>query len=248
MFTFTVMDLVIDIGNTRCKIAIFREDGELLFDTALPKLTVDDLMQLLEEHPVKYAILSSVADTYPEVEMLLQKTTHYIHFSHSTKLPISIQYDTPTTLGLDRIANAVAANCYFPEKDVLSIQAGSCLVFDFIDKKANFQGGAISPGLAMRFQALHHFTKRLPLLEKNENPPLIGKNTQQSIQSGVINGIVHEINETIRQYQCHYPELQVLFSGGDSVYLQKSIKNTIFADSKFVQKGLHKILRFNVEK
>ena len=242
------MDLVIDIGNTLCKAAIFREDGELLFDEVLPELKVDNIALWLEKYPVTSAILSSVAETYPEIEALLEKSTYYVPFLHTTKVPVTIQYDSPATLGLDRIANAVAAACFFPEKNVLSIQAGSCLVFDFIDKDANFQGGAIAPGLSMRFQALHHFTKRLPLLEKNENPPLIGKDTQQSIQSGVINGIIHEINETIRQYHRYYPDLQVLLSGGDSIYLQKSIKNTIFATSKFVLKGLHKILRFNAEK
>jgi len=242
------MDLVIDIGNTLCKIAIFRENGEPVFDTALPELKVDDITSLLEKYPVKYAILSSVAGNYPEIKALLKSFTHYVHFSHTTKLPIGIQYDSLSTLGLDRIANAVAAAHSFPEKNVLSIQTGSCLVFDFIDKKANFHGGSIAPGLSMRFQALHHFTQRLPLLEKNETPPLIGKDTQQSIQSGVINGIIHEINGTILQYQRLFPDLQVILSGGDSIYLQNSIKNTIFADSKFVLKGLHKILRFNVEK
>jgi len=242
------MDLVIDIGNTFCKIAIFRETGELLFDEILPELKEEDIILWLEKFSVKRSILASVAETYSEIETLLKKNTHYLHFSHTTKLPISIQYDSPETLGLDRIAAAVAAASFFPEKNVLSIQAGSCLVFDFIDKEANFQGGAIAPGLSMRFQALHHFTKRLPLLAPHENFSLVGKDTQQSIQSGVINGIIHEINGTILQYQQHYPDLQVILSGGDSIYLQKSIKNTIFAASKFVLKGLHKILRFNVEK
>jgi len=242
------MDLVIDIGNTLCKTALFQEDGELFSDAVFPELKMADIILLLEKHPVKYAILSSVAETYPEIETFLKKSTHYVHFSHTTKLPVTIQYDSPLTLGLDRIANAVAATYFFSGKNVLSIQTGSCLVFDFIDNKANFQGGAIAPGLSMRFQALHHFTKRLPLIEKNDNPPLIGKNTQQSIQSGVINGIIHEINGTILQYQHLYPDLQILLSGGDSKYLQNSIKNAIFADSKFVLKGLHKILRFNVEK
>ena len=242
------MDLVIDIGNTLCKIAIFRENGELIFDETLPALKTDDMILWLEKYPVKHSILSSVAATYPEIEALLEGSTHYLHFSHTTKLPISIQYDSLATLGLDRIANAVAAASFFPEKNVLSIQAGSCLVFDFIDKEANFQGGAIAPGLSMRFQALHRFTQRLPLLVPQEHFPLVGKDTQQSIQSGVINGIIHEINGTMMQYQQHYSDLQVILSGGDSIYLQKSIKNTIFAVSKFVLKGLHKILRFNAEK
>jgi type III pantothenate kinase len=242
------MNLVIDIGNTLCKIAIFMEDEELLFYTAVTKLKTDDILLVLEKYPVKHAILSSVAETYSEIETILKSHTHYVHFSHTTKLPITIQYNSLSTLGLDRIANAVAAACFFPKKNVLSIQAGSCLVFDFIDQEAHFQGGAIAPGLSMRFRALHHFTKRLPLLEKSDNPPLIGKDTQQSIQSGVINGIIHEINETIRQYQRHYSDLQILLSGGDSIYLQNSIKNAIFADSKFVLKGLHKILMLNVEK
>ncbi len=241
------MDLVIDVGNTFQKVAIFTGKGDLFFDTLFSELQVDDIAKLLEIHTIENTIFSSVTHDYPEIIALLQTKTNYLHFTHTAKLPITIDYDSPHTLGLDRIANAVAAHKLFPKENVLSIQTGSCLVFDFIDRHAHFHGGAISPGLSMRFNALHHFTRRLPLPEKNEIPPLIGKSTQHSIQSGVINGIIHEINETIRQYLQYYPDLQVILSGGDSDYLQKSIKNAIFAGSKFVLKGLHEILKFNVE-
>ena len=168
-------------------------------------------------------------------------------FSHKTSLPICIKYKTPETLGLDRIANAVAANALFPNENVLSIQAGTCLVMDFVTKDAEYLGGSIAPDLEMRFSALHHFTKRLPLVKKQKINYFIGKTTEESIRSGVLNGIADEINGAIERYREQFGELKIILTGGNKNDLENSIKSTIFAAPNLVLNGLHKILTFNAK-
>jgi type III pantothenate kinase len=241
------MDLAIDIGNSFHKAALFSEKGEMVYYKCYKNITIDHIKEFFDFFPIENSILSSVGRDHAEIIKYLQSETHYIPFSHNSKLPISIVYDNLKTLGLDRIANAVAAYSNFAGYNILSIQAGSCLVFDFITKEGNYLGGSISPGIEMRFNALHHFTRRLPLLSKKEINYFIGHSTQQSIESGVINGVIHEINGFISNYKTNYKDLKILISGGDSDYLQNSIKNTIFVGSSFILCGLHKILKFNVE-
>lgn len=240
--------MVIDIGNTLQKVAVFSADGEELLFRQFSCIELADIQSLFYQFPVSRSILSSVGEEKRDIEHFLDKESRYIPFSYQLKLPIRIRYDNPETLGSDRIANAVASYLSYPGTPVLSIQAGSCLVYDCIDENGTYLGGAISPGIEMRFKALQHFTKRLPLLSKSEVSFLIGQSTQQSIESGVINGVKNEIEGFISSYQDQFKGLQVLLSGGDSYYLQKSIKNTIFVGSNFVLKGLHKILTINVEK
>ena len=242
------MNLVIDIGNTLQKVGVFSEEGELIFYQAYTTIALDELQRLIEQHHIHHTILSSVVKEETKIEQLLKQTTHYIPFNQHTALPITILYDYPETLGLDRRANAVAACSRFPQENVLSIQAGSCLVYDFIDDKGNYRGGAISPGINMRFKALHTFTGKLPQLNVREIDFTIGNTTQQSIESGVINGAIYEINGFIEQYRKEIPDMKVLIAGGDSGYLHKSIKSAIFVGSNFILYGLHEILKFNVEK
>ena len=239
--------LAIDIGNTLQKAAVFSEDGKMLFLCEKERLTTEALSSILEEYSVGHSILSSVGEAAEELSGFLQKETAMLVFSHRTPLPIRIKYETPETLGLDRIANAVAANALFPNKNVLSIQAGTCLVMDFMTKDAEYTGGSISPGLEMRFEALHHFTRRLPRVKKQDIGYFIGKTTEESIRSGVINGIADEINGAIARYREQFGELQIVLTGGDKNDLEKRIKSTIFAAPNMVLYGLYKILAFNVE-
>lgn len=241
------MDLAIDIGNSFHKAALFSEKGEMVYYKCYKSITIDNVKEFFDFFTIERSIFSSVGTEHAEIIKYLQSETNYFPFSHNSKLPISIVYDNPKTLGLDRIANAVAAYSNFAGSNILSIQAGSCLVFDFITKEGDYLGGSISPGIEMRFNALHHFTHRLPLLSKKEINYFIGHSTQQSIKSGVINGVIYEINGFINNYKSNYKDLKVVISGGDSEYLQNSIKNTIFVGSSFILCGLHKILKFNVE-
>lgn len=241
------MDLVIDIGNSLHKIGLYSEEGELELFLQYDYLRKEDLEVLLSIYRVRHSILSSVGKEDPGLKELLESETIFTHFSHESLLPVEIRYKNPQSLGLDRIANAVAAHTEYAGEDILSIQAGTCLVYDFTDRNGIYHGGAISPGLNMRFQALNYFTEKLPLYSKREIDFLTGTSTQQSIESGVINGVIHEINGFMTQYEARYPGIKILLSGGDSAYLQKSIKNAIFVGSKFILNGLHKILKLNVE-
>ena len=178
----------------------------------------------------------------------LDERTRLQRFSASCLLPIHIQYATPKTLGTDRIANAVGANALYPNRNVLSIMAGTCLVADFVNDKGEYMGGSIAPGVRMRFQALSEFTARLPLVEPEIIDFLVGDNTENSILSGVMNGITQEIDGIIRQYSRHYNRLKVILSGGDAELLQNFIKKRIFAAQNPVLVGLHKILILNASK
>lgn len=241
------MDLTIDIGNTRCKVGVFTPNGEMLFFEHFENISIKQLQFLCDKYGVRRSILSSVRKEDPELITFLASNTRHVLFSHTSKLPITVGYHTPQTLGLDRLAGAVASHCCFPKEDVLSIQAGSCIVYDFIDQNGIYYGGAISPGIDMRFKALKHFTGKLPLVEKSEIDHYVGNNTQQSIKSGVINGLIFEIKGFIDQYERDYPDLKIILSGGDAEYLRKSIKNVIFAGSNFILKGLHEILKINAK-
>lgn len=241
------MDLVIDIGNTRCKVGIFNIIGEMLFFENFENLSLSRLQFLCDEYKVRRSILSSVRKEDPELITSLASNTQHVLFSHTSKLPITVAYHTPQTLGLDRLAGAVASCQSFPKEDVLSIQAGSCMVYDFVDRNGIYHGGAISPGIDMRFKALKQFTGKLPLIEKSEINYYVGNDTQQSIKSGVINGLIFEVKGFIDQYKSDYPNLKIILSGGDAEYLRKSIKNVIFAGSNFILKGLHEILKINAE-
>jgi type III pantothenate kinase len=167
---------------------------------------------------------------------------------HATSLPITNQYATPSTLGMDRLAGVCGATQLFPDENTLVIDAGTCVKFDFVDKHKNYLGGAISPGLSMRFRAVHAFTSRLPMLVPANDPELIGNSTETSIQSGVINGMVEEIDGIIVRYQKKYPDLKVILSGGDGAFFENKLKASIFASPNVVLIGLNSILIYNVDR
>jgi len=218
-----------------------------MYCQSFPAISQKILASVFYVYPVEFSIISSVADSSAHVVDFLEKHTKVIQFSHQTQLPISILYKNAETLGLDRIANAVGAATLFPNRNVLSIQAGTCLVLDFVNEKEEYLGGSISPGLTMRFETLHEKTKKLPLLREPNLPhSCLGMDTDESIISGVINGICYEIDGFIEDYQKKFDDLVVLFTGGDAPCLQKSIKNTIFAASNIVLKGLNEIIKYNV--
>ena len=241
-----INNLVIDIGNTLQKIAVFNND-ECVYYQSFPVITKEILLSIFDHHIIKNSIISSVAEFDVRLVNFLKTNTKMICYSHQTKLPITILYKSIETLGLDRIANAVGAVALFPAKNVLSIQAGSCLVLDFVNEHGEYLGGSISPGMSMRFEALHEKTKNLPLLHTKEIlPEFLGTDTFSSLSSGVINGICSEIDGFIEAYKTCFNNLIVLLTGGDAPCLQKSIKNTIFAAPNVVLKGLNEIIKYNV--
>ena len=239
------MDLVIDIGNTLKKVAVFSEKGKLIQLFQEKRLTVEFLEPLFEEYSIRRAIVSSVGDEEAEALAWIEARARLVRFTHSCRLPIELDYATPETLGTDRIANAVGAHALYPNHNVLSIMAGTCLVADYVNAEGEYLGGSISPGLRMRFQALPQFTARLPLVEPEELVPLIGDTTQKSILAGVVLGMAYEIDGWIADYKKFFSPLKVIFSGGDSELLRNFIKKRIFAAQNPILLGLHKILELN---
>jgi len=242
------MRLVLDFGNTLKKIAFY--DGDTLKDiTCCEKLTLVRLKSIITSHPaIDAAIISSVIRYSLSVKNYLEKNFRFIEMNEFTPVPLKVMYKTTETLGKDRLAAAVACSRRFPDKDVLVINAGTCITYDFIHSGLEYRGGAISPGMKMRFSALHNFTDKLPLVSRYIKTEITGNDTESSIISGVMNGIIAEMDGFIDKYKLKNPELLTVLSGGDAKYFDKSLKNSIFAVPNIVVEGLHIILNHNVDK
>ena len=237
------MKLAIDLGNSFQKVAVF--SGDLPEYIEITEDLMNSIGNIFNKYPITSAIISSVVPDLKKTSDLIAAKCPLLILDEMTAVPIKNAYLTPETLGKDRLASVVAANNMFPNKNILVIDAGSCIKYDFIDSLAVYHGGAISPGLNMRLKALNTFTGKLPLIELSECGQLTGNNTQQSILSGVVNGAVAEINGIIEQYEGKYPDLNVILSGGDSEYLVSKLKSRIFAVPNIVLLGLKIILDYN---
>ncbi|MBM3436116.1 MAG: type III pantothenate kinase [Bacteroidetes bacterium] len=248
------MRLLLDFGNTLVKIAFFSSD-KLLDLIVSGNISPRQLSRLIEKteqkHPtagiIKYAMLSSVRRIPKGIEDFLTGRFKLIILGHNTPLPITIDYKTPETLGRDRIALAVAGSGMFPGENILVIDAGTCITYDFVNRNGGYEGGGISPGLLMRFKALHTFTDKLPLIKKFGDTGLIGNSTNSSIISGVLNGAIAEVDYIINRYRKEYAVSKIILTGGDMIYFEKKLKNNIFANSNLVLEGLNMILNYNVE-
>ncbi len=241
------MNLVLDIGNTRTKAALFNK-SDLLEHFYFDKNPLAQIKKLLLQHPnIKFSIVSSVLNHSKDLSNALQRKTNCIEFNADTRLPVGLNYKTPETLGKDRLAAAIGAYTLFKGKNVLSVDAGTCIKFDFVSAAAEYQGGSISPGLEMRFKALNTFTDKLPLLQSDSQySSLTGKSTRESILSGVQNGILLEVKGFIAAYRKQYPDINIVISGGDAPFFENALKSTIFASPNLVLIGLNEILNFNV--
>ncbi|HWY10610.1 MAG TPA: type III pantothenate kinase [Bacteroidia bacterium] len=238
------MNLAIDFGNTRVKAALF--NGHQLVDVkfyqSINDLT-DDTAFLKQSDK---CIIASVVNNEQTITGVLNNIKTSIFFTSQTKVPIKNSYKTISTLGSDRLAASVGAYSLYPTKNILVIDAGTCLKFNFTNAKGEYSGGAISPGLQMRFKALQHFTDKLPLISFNENyDKLVGESTEESILSGVINGILNETDGIINEYKKLYSDLTIVITGGDTDFFAKRLKNRIFAHPHLVLTGLNEILIYN---
>lgn len=241
-------DMVIDIGNTRMKVALFvhnQLDGVLTFSNRAHRQVAD----LIENADAHRGIISNVSNLAQPVTDLFQEHLTILAFNHATPIPIELDYETVDTLGTDRIANAVGAHKGYPSQNVLIIDFGSCIKYDIITSDGVFRGGAIAPGIQMRFKAMHQMTGRLPLIKEWSKADEIwpGKNTQASMVSGVIQGIHSEILRYIDQVNAHYNNLTVIATGGDFGFFDKAFKNIIFANPYLTLHGLHEILLYNTD-
>lgn len=241
------MNLVIDAGNSLVKMAVFQNDRILEKQV----FTKDNFHRNFEIIRRKFprltnSIISSVTSRDPELISEIKKHYPLLELDHSVKLPFINKYITPGTLGKDRIALIAAAVNSYPGKNVLVIDAGTCITYDFKTRKEEYLGGAISPGMQMRFKSLNKFTANLPLVEPRPEAALIGTSTETSILSGIINAIRMELDGMIASYQSEFEDLTVIFTGGDSQILSITLKNSIFANSNFLLEGLNSILEFNM--
>lgn len=242
------MILAIDVGNTRIKAAVF-EDTILLETFVFTKTELQfSIENILKKHKrLTNIVVASVSDVEKQSFNCFQESVN-IHFvSHKDPFPFNNCYETPLTLGIDRLVLAAGATLRFPEQNRLVIDAGTCVTYDFIDENNNYLGGAISPGLRLRYEALHNYTAKLPLLALENPEHLVGKSTTKSIHSGVVNGLVFEIGGFINEYKALYPNFIIILTGGDSEFLAKRLKNTIFANSNFLLESLNQTFQYKIK-
>jgi len=239
------MNLIVDIGNTNAKLAIFSNDEIISFETVEYSDVLDVLNGYQKDYNIEKSILSNVGNKITGLVEFLGEHYFHVNLSIKTKLPIDIDYDTPNTLGVDRIALAVAAFEFSKGNNSLVIDMGSCITYDFVSSKGTYNGGAISPGMNMRFKAMHNFTESLPLVTIKESQSIIGKNTEMSLVNGVVHGITAEIDSYIDTLKTEFGEISIFISGGDQPFFVNKLKNSIFADQKILLRGLNKILNYN---
>jgi type III pantothenate kinase len=233
-------NLVIDEGNTRIKVARFNRNE--LLEVRVFK-SREDVLAWVSTLPIEALILSTVQATVWDMNKL-ETIPFILELNTSTPLPIQIPY---STMGTDRIASACGASVLYPSNTCLVFDTGTCLTHSILTSEKKLLGGSISPGLQMRFKALHHFTGRLPLIDKSQDlPETTGKNTPEAIQSGVILGMVAEISYIIQHYHTKHPDLIVLMTGGDATYFEKTLKEPIFVLPELTLIGLNSILQHNV--
>jgi type III pantothenate kinase len=244
------MNLVLDLGNTYGKIAVC-DHKKVIEAATYERITSREISYFhIRYSELKGAIISSVVNYSREIiDYLNNLFPICIELDHSTPLPIENKYATPDTLGYDRIAAAVGAFTICPGKNVLVIDAGTAITYDIVSARGEFLGGNISQGLEIRFKSLNKYTTRLPHLERPEEvPPLVGSTTQEAIQSGVVNGLLFEMDGFIAAISKKYPKLQVVLTGGDAKYFVGKLKSSIFVDPNLNLIGLNRILEHNADR
>ena len=242
------MKLIIDVGNTAVKIAIYKDEEQISFRRIAHQELPTQLLEILQTYSVQHTILSSVGHLSREHQNFINTLPKPVFLNSDTKVPFRNLYATPKTLGVDRIALAGAATAKFPMQNVLVIDAGTCITYDFISADSEYLGGAIAPGIMSRYKSLHDYTDKLPLLDKKNINYFIGNSTETCIHSGVVNGVVCEIEGVITQYSEVYKKLTVVLTGGDAEFLAKQLKSSIFANSNFLINSLHQLFLYNSKK
>ncbi len=233
-----------DFGNTRLKCALF-QDRELLEMVVLENGHPDTVQTLINSFQPDKSILASVINHDPEVETVLAAATLFHKLGHTSKIPFSTPVGKPETIGADRLAAVAAAVDLFPKQHNLVIGLGTCITYNYVNPAHEFLGGSISPGMQMRFRSMHEYTALLPLVEAENNFPLIGYDTKTNLLSGVILGMAKEIDGIIDAYALKFNNFNVLLTGGDMAFFVPHLKNKIFADPYLIYKGLYAISEFN---
>lgn len=239
-----MITLCFDFGNTNKKVAVFKKD-KLIEQFYLADDNAETIEKLVQETKANRSILSSVVRHNAEVEIVLQDLTSYHKLSAATKLNFTTPVGKPESIGADRLALVSAAVHFYPGRHNLVIGMGSCITYNYITPNAEFVGGSISPGMDMRFKAMHEHTALLPLVSADWTIPLIGYDTKTNLQSGVVYGIIAELDGLIDQYQQRFGNFNAVLTGGNSAFFAGQVKNRIFADHNFLYKGLYALSQIN---
>ena len=244
------MNLCIDQGNSRVKVALFTDEGKLLKSFIYKAFTSSDVERLFSLYPITESIVSSVVNIEPSVVNSLNRLSkRFVLFDHHTPIPIVNDYETPQTLGLDRLAAAVGAAALCPNKDILIIDAGSAITYAVLTRDGHYHGGNIAPGIKVRLTSLHRLSKKLPNVEVDENVfiPLIGKNTNDAIAAGVVRGVAFEVRGYIRALQADEKEgenIEVYLTGGNAPFILNHVKEQMHHEKNLVLIGLNTILQY----
>ena len=237
-------NLVIDVGNSFTKAAVFK-GNEII--KVFSGEDINTSFAEINSYSITNIIVSAVKDVPEAIQNSINTFSSVIYLDHNTSLPIQNLYKSPETLGRDRIAGVVGALSHFKKGPLLVIDAGTCITYDYLNKENAYEGGAISPGINMRFKALNHFTGKLPLIHFRKSFELVGNTTENSILSGVLAGAVKEMEGIINEYLAENNDLKVLITGGDCIFFESNVKSKIFAIPNLVLIGLNKILNYNVK-
>jgi type III pantothenate kinase len=242
------MILTIDVGNTRIKGAVFENYNTLEYFVFPEKEIQEKITAIIKKYQkITHLVVASVGNIEKDTFLRFENKLKVWFISHDDVFPFTNNYSTPKTLGIDRMVLASGATLQFQGKNRLVIDAGTCITYDFIDQNDMYHGGAISPGLRLRYESLHNYTEKLPLLTLENPKNTIGDSTAQSIHSGVVNGLTYEIQGFIEEYSVRYSNFIIILTGGDTDFLAKRLKNTIFANSNFLLESLNQIFQYKIK-
>ncbi len=241
------MHLVVDIGNTRAKYAVFDGKDIVFAGTILKRFSGSIMKKIPSEYILSAAILSNTSQPDPRLLNALGQLPVFIHLSHLTKLPIKNHYGTPESLGKDRLAAAAGAFARIPGQQTLIIDMGTCITMNFLTASGEFTGGNISPGIRMRLKAMHKFTAKLPLVDPLLHDEYFATTTVKALQNGAVKGTFREIDSFIEETRLKFGEINVFLTGGDANFFESYSKNKIFVAPNLVLEGLNEILKYNVE-
>ncbi|MEZ7504161.1 type III pantothenate kinase [Flavobacterium sp. Arc2] len=242
------MILTVDVGNTRIKAAVFEDDillEQFVFSKEELQKKIKNILKKFKN--TSHLVVASVGNIEKQSFLEFEKEVAVHFVSHDDPFPFVNGYETPKTLGIDRMVLAVGATLQFPGQNRLVIDAGTCITFDFVNESDKYLGGAIAPGLQLRYKSLHDFTAKLPLLSLESPKGLVGKSTSESIHSGVVNGLAYEIDGFVDEYRTLCPNFIIILTGGDAEFLAKRLKNTIFANSNFLLESLNQTFQYKIK-
>lgn len=242
------MVLTIDVGNTRIKAAVFEGSTVLenfVFEKKELEKKIENILKKFQN--CSDLVVASVGNVEKQSFLAFENKLNVHFLTHEDVFPFINKYATPKTLGIDRMVLASGATLQFPKQNRLVIDAGTCITYDFIDEFDNYLGGAISPGLRLRYETLHNYTARLPLLALEAPESYIGNTTAEAIHSGVVNGFVYEIDGFIDEYRANFSNFIIILTGGDTDFLAKRLKNTIFANSNFLLESLNQTFQYKIK-